>query len=279
MSESVKLVTFINIIFVVILMLSGSLDGFIGDVAYFLAFIIPIAIGFYSSFDLKRKREEIVGVAEPAERLLSLDKNGARLLLPLVFPVVTVVFLVSLVTSLVLTSFGVQNDPVEDTGLISMLLSHALLPALFEEALFRYIPMKVLMPYSRRWCVIYSAFTFALIHCSFFQMPYAFIAGIIFMAIDVALGSVWPSVILHLVNNTVSVIGMRYCTTPNSIAVFVVALLLLSAVSLLFALKERHLYKEKLLYSFDKGEGFSATYAPFALAVICCYIATISLLQ
>ena len=72
--------------------------------------------------------------------------------------------------------------------------------------------MKLLLPYSKRHTVIYSSLFFALIHCSFSQMPYAFIAGVIFMLVDVAFDSVWPSIILHFVNNSLSIVWMKYCS-------------------------------------------------------------------
>ena len=159
-----------------------------------------------------------------------------------------------------------------------MLIAHAVVPALFEEALFRYIPMKLLLPYSKRWCVFYSALCFALIHCSFTQMPYAFAAGVIFMLVDVALDSIWPSVILHFVNNAVSVIFMKYCVDSFVTWIFVSALFILAALSAAIVCKRRNLYRDLFAGSLDKGGGFKVTYAPFLLIVICTYVATVNLL-
>ena len=273
MTEAIKLVTFINLVFVIMLMVSGSLSGVFGSVTYYLAFILPVAIGYYASVGLKYKREELKGIAEPMDEFIGFDKSRAIKLLPLITPIVFVVFLASLLFSFILSLVGVSAAPVEDTGIIRMLLVHALAPALFEEALFRYIPMKLLLPYSKRWCVIYSAFCFALIHCSFVQMPYAFIAGVIFMAVDVAFGSVWPSVILHLVNNAASVISMKYCTDITSTVIFIGTLALLSLLSLIFVFKNRIEYKQMLSGVFEKGESFRATYAPAMLILICGYAA------
>ena len=277
MTESVKLVTFINIVFVVLLMVAVSMSGFIGEMVYYLAFVAPITIGFYGAKELQTKREEQAGLAEAADTLLSFDKQRMLKTLPLIAPFVTVVFLVSALTSLLLSLFGVASAPIVEEGIVKMLLTHAVAPALFEEALFRYIPMKLLLPYSRRWCVIYSSVCFALIHCSFSQMPYAFVAGIAFMVVDVALGSVWPSVILHVANNSASVIASKYCHQPTDMLLFVGVLLALCALSLAFVLKDRESYKDMLSGSFDRGESFKVSYAPFALAVICCCIAAMNI--
>ena len=273
MTESIKLVTFIDIIFIVMLMISGSLDGAWSEISYYLAFILPMMIGYYASRQFKHKREEIVGVAEPEDKLLAFNKKNIVTLAPLAFPAIALIFTVSLLTSILLSAFGISSPPVENTGIVRMLLVHALVPALFEEALFRYIPMKLLLPYSSRMCVLYSALCFALIHCSFSQMPYAFVAGVLFMMIDVAIGSVWPSVILHFINNAASVIWIMYCTALLESLIFVGVLFALAIIGAVVIYRKRNEYKTLLAGAFIKGEVGENSYAPFMLAVICCYIA------
>ena len=277
MTKAVKVVTFIYIVFSIMLVLSGTLGGIVGEIVYYSAFMIPIAIGFYSSKSLKYEREEIAGVAEAPDTLLEVKLFDFKRLIPLIAPTVSVVFLISLITSLVLALFGVSTPAVEDRNVFLMILLHALVPAVFEELLFRYIPMKLLLPYSKRWCILYSAICFALIHFSFLKMPYAFVAGVIFMAIDVAMGSVWPSLILHFVNNTASVIWVKYCSGMTASVIFILIMLMLSTVSLVFVYKKRGAYKDMLRGVFDKGEGFAVTYAPVALILISCYLASLNL--
>ena len=277
MTEAVKLLTFISIIFVMTLMIAGSLGGALGDAVYYLAFAAPIFIGFRASERLKYDREEEKGLAESPDSLFTFDKKRAFLLLPLIIPAVILVMISSMISALLLSLIGVDSVPVAEEGLIKMLTVHALIPAVLEEALFRYIPMKLLMPYSKRWCVIYSAFCFALIHCSFPQMPYAFIAGVIFMVIDIAFGSVWPSVILHFLNNTTSVISMKYCTDIPSMLIFFGIMMLICTVSLFFTYKRKEEYMHLISGALDKGDSFAVGYAPFALALICCCVALTSI--
>lgn len=277
MTEAVKLVTFLNVVFILFLVLSSSFSGFVGEVVYYLAFLIPVVVGFYSSCTLKIKREEIKGVAEPQETFFTLSKEKIMKLLPLIAPIVLAVFLASILTSLVLSFVGVTSAPIQDTGLFNMLLVHALIPAVFEEVLFRYIPLKILLPYSQRWCVLYSALCFALIHCSFSQMPYAFVAGVIFMLVDVAFDSVWPSIILHLVNNSLSIVWMKYCSGVTATLVLFSAFVLVTLVSVIFIVRKREEYRRIFAFSFDKGERIGLTYAPFVLALICVYLAWSSL--
>lgn len=273
MTEAIKLFSFLNVIFILLLALSGSFSGLISEGIYYLAFIIPIAIGFGYSKTLQREREEIKGVAEPPERLFGFDGKRALKLLPLIAPTILFILLTSVITSAVLSFFGVTSSVVEDVGIVRMLLIHALIPAVLEELLFRYIPLKLLLPYSKRWCVIYSALCFSLIHCSFSSMPYAFIAGIIFMTFDVIFESVWPSIILHLLNNATSVVFMKYCSGTASSLAFVFVLVILALVSLVFVNGRREEYGKDVLSAFEKGEGSTVIYAPLILVVICFYIA------
>lgn len=279
MTEAVKLLTFIYIMFVIILALSGYLVGIISEIVYYLAFIIPVSIGFYSSIKLKSKREEIAGVAETPDTLLNINLNNVKALIPLVAPTVMIVFLISLITTLILFLFGVSSPAIENKNLVLMLVLHALVPAVFEEALFRYIPMKLLLPYSKRWCIIYSAMCFALIHCNFSQMPYAFAAGIIFMTVDMCIGNVWPSVILHFANNAASVIWIKYCSGMKESIAFILMIAILSIISLAFIYKKRDMYKAMFKGVFAKGDDFFVTYVPIALVLVTCYFATMNLFK
>ena len=278
MTEAVKILTLIDIIFILLLGISGSIGGVVGEILYgYVVFIIPLLIGFYASLRLKAKREAEAGVAEKLPSLFTLDTKSVKALLPLVAPLVTVVFSVSLLTALVLSWFGVTTPTVEDRNVLWMLFDHALTPAIFEEIVFRYVLILLIAPYSKRVCVFYSAFCFALIHCSFSQMPYAFVAGVIFMAVDLAFGSIWPSVVLHFINNAASVLMMKYCHTTPATLIFVGALLVLSAVSAYVIYKKRSEYAELVYCALEKGQSAQYGYPAFILVLLCGYIAVSNL--
>ena len=279
MKKALKIVSFIDVIFLLVLMLAGSLSGALSGVVYYLAFLVPVVIGFYYSRELKVEREEERGFAEAVDKYFHLEKQSIMDLLPLISPAVLLIFVLAALTSLLLTALGFSNPQPENTGILAMFVVHALCPAVFEELLFRYIPMKLLAPYSKRWCVIFSSLFFALIHANLFQMPYAFIAGIIFMTINLALDSVWPSIILHFLNNAASVVWMKYCSSGASQLIFISALLLLSAISVVFIFLKRERYKQHACSSFDKGVAEFDWRAPVSLIVISMYIALASLFR
>ena len=97
------------------------------------------------------------------------------------------------------------------------------------------------------------------------------------MLVDVAFDSVWPSIILHFVNNSLSIVWMKYCSGTVATLVMLSVLVLITLISLFFVMRKRGEYVEMFATSFDKGEKIGLTYAPFVLALICVYIAWSSL--
>ena len=278
MAEAIKILTLIDIIFVTFLAMSGSVSGFVPQIIYSCAtYMIPLLIGYYASLRLKAKREAEAGVAEEYKNLFAIDTARMRKLLPLVAPSVAIVFSISLITSILLSLFGASTPVVEDKALFGMLLDHALTPAISEEIVFRYLPLILIAPYSKRVAVVYSAFCFALIHCSFMQMPYAFVAGVVFMALDIALGSIWPSVILHFINNAASVIWMKYCDTLTASLIFVGVMLVLATLSAYIIYRKRREYSELLRVATAKGESAEYGYPALILVTLCGYIAVSNL--
>ena len=200
MKRAISRVVFTDLVFLLMLTLCGTVENkVISDILYYAAFLIPTGLGLAL---ISRARAEMREDDKPdAEISFGLRSGELLRLAPLLLPSVTLIFLLSYLTSLGLGAMGfVQDTSIEEPFLLAIVI-HALLPALLEEGLFRYIPMKLLLPYSKKWTVILSALFFALIHTNLFQLPYAFAAGVIFLLLDISFGSIIPSVILHFINN------------------------------------------------------------------------------
>lgn len=86
-------------------------------------------------------------------------------------------------------------------GAIVYLLTLAVLPAFLEEFAFRGIVMGCLRRHGNALAVIGSSLLFGLIHGNFIQIPFAFALGCFFAYADILCDSVWPSVIIHFINN------------------------------------------------------------------------------
>ena len=140
--------------------------------------------------------------------------------------------------------------------------------------LFRYIPLRLLLPYSRRSALLVSAIMFSLIHLNLFQIPYALFAGVALAFIVVLSGSILPAILLHALNNAISVFWMREPdVTPYAI---IAALAVLSAVSFVFIIKRRDEYKSAIASAFS-GDKIVFSTELVVVAVTCLLIAFSSL--
>ncbi|HQO23952.1 MAG TPA: CPBP family intramembrane metalloprotease, partial [Spirochaetota bacterium] len=96
-------------------------------------------------------------------------------------------------------------------GLTGAVLIIALLPALFEEAVFRGVFLSLLEnKYSAAGAVIFVGLMFGGMHLNVFTFFETAALGIIFGFVTVYTGSIYPAVIMHFLNNAFSVVLMRY---------------------------------------------------------------------
>lgn len=216
MQKSIARIAIADLCFVIFMLLSGTFAEW-SDVFYALAFAVPTCMLLISSSDAP----------------LSLGLSGKDALLTLsVAPILILgVFIISFLTSSFFSLFGISQTLELSGSTMTVILTHALLPALLEELLFRYAPLRLLNGAPRGNAVLVTSVFFALSHCNLLQLPYAIFAGIVFAALDIATGSILPSVILHFLNNLVSVWWMLRLEATAPIP-FILALVLLAAASI-----------------------------------------------
>ena len=107
--------------------------------------------------------------------------------------------------------FGVQNNggdfgTADNPDVLMYFMVMAIIPAFVEEFAFRGVVMGLLRPYSEGLAILVSSIAFALMHGNFVQMPFTFCAGLVFAYIDIKAGSLIPSIIVHFLNNGLSVL-------------------------------------------------------------------------
>ena len=266
MKKSLRYLSFIYLLFLLLISCSGMLSGVMKNVIYYLAFVLPFVVAFV----IKRR----TGVPFSAPKL-SFSPKSAKIVLGLLFPCVTIVFAVSFLCSLLFTSLGLSSAQTDVSGNIALVIvMHALLPSICEEALFRYLPMAFIAPYSKKWCIIISSLLFALIHGNIFQIPYAFVAGLIFAAVDIALDSIVPSLILHFMNNLISILWMRM----DAFFEILIILISLSAVSALYLFLIRRSLKTEFSALFSDKEKPEFSYESVLLVVLLLVISFTNLL-
>lgn len=274
MQRAVKYMTLLHISFIVLLSIAGSVGGIAGAVIQPLAYAVPVFIGYYLSRRMRREREGARGVAECEPTLFGMTKNAFLVMLPVVMPTLMTVFALSWLTSLFLGIFNMTSPAVDDAPLLLMLIEHALIPAVLEEALFRYLPIKLLAPYSKRWCVILSSLYFALVHMNLFQIPYALVAGVVFIIVDLICESVLPSVILHFLNNAISVLWIKYSTNPSFALWYCIILAGFALLSLIPVYLRRKKYASEVKGVLSCGETMTEYYSP-ALFIVAMLILTV----
>ena len=269
MKRALTCVTVIDLLFILLLSISAFFGGFVGNLIYYSAFVIPFCLAIY----IKNKTKSPFTPPK-----IKIKAKELRLLIPAVMPTLLLVFAISWLTSLLLSFIGDGNYVDVSGNLFDVILSHALVPAIAEEALFRYIPIALISPYTKRGAIWISALCFALIHCNLYQLPYAFFAGIIFAVLDIAFESILPSLILHFINNLSSVFWLRHGNNAIFSRIYFVALLALAAVSLVYIFVFGKEYKEKFLPIIRDKSKHKLSYELILLVILTLFIAITNLI-
>lgn len=266
--NKIKLLSFFYILFLALLSLSGSLSGILSEIVYILSFALPTVLGLYIV-----KRED----RENDDLLLSLDKRSFGLLIPTAAPIVSMIIITSGLTSFIIYQiFGAESSVDLGDNLILAMITHAFIPAILEEMLFRYLPLRLYGGENNATMVVVSSLFFALVHRDFFVIPYAFLAGALFIIIDIILDSIWPSVILHAVNNALSVLAIFYSNEPRFNYTFYAVLIVLTIISLAVIIAKRAKYISEIKKAFS-GERVKLTSEILYLAVPTLILAALDL--
>lgn len=247
MKKELSCVVLFDLIFVLMLFFSGLFVGVVSDILFYSAFVLPLAIAF-----LARKNCDNLHLLP-----IRIKKDNALLALPILFPTLAIVFLVSWATSVIISYFG-KGSNVDVSGNIALvIIQKALITALLEELLFRYVPLAYLSGISKRGAILFSACFFALIHLNFYQIPYAFVAGLIFAAVDIAFDSIIPSVVLHFLNNVISIFWIKHSANFTFFLTYVSVIFGISLISVMILKLFRAKYTEKFRYLVSEKGGIS----------------------
>lgn len=245
MKKSLLYVVAIDVVFIAFLMLSGIFRGIVSDIVYFAAFILPFVIFLLTSKKYGMERHRLTVLT---------DSAGFGITFSVAAPTVLLVFGLSMLTGWLVSMFATPPVIELEDNVFYAIILHALVPAVLEEALFRYIPLTLITPHSRKCAVILSSVLFAFAHCNLAQLPYALVAGIIFAWCDLAAGSIAPSVILHFVNNAVAIVWQKYIYGTDGVPIFVSVLVILALFSAIPIFLMRGRLKASMAFLRDKSD-------------------------
>ncbi len=195
------------------------------------------------------------------------------------------------VSSIILTLFetiGVYStyssveNPKTLSDTIMMFLSVAVIPPLIEELALRGIVLSNLRKYGNAFAIIASAFMFGIFHGTAAQILFAFLCGLFFGYITIATESIWPAIIVHAVNNSLSCITSVLlqvaddATANNFYYIFSIGGTLLAAFGVLLYIKS---YGKNKILDFNGEEDCLTTgqkmkkflLSPVMIAVIVLY--------
>lgn len=144
-----------------------------------------------------------------------------------------------------LERFGYQPSEVkipslEGWGLLGVLLAVAVLPAVFEELVFRGLLLKGLKSFGTVGAALLCGALFSLYHQNPVQTAYQFVCGVAFAFVALRAGSILPTVLSHFLNNALIILLARFgyddIPAPALIPVLVCSVLcLIGSVVWLFA--------------------------------------------
>ena len=151
------------------------------------------------------------------KKMLFLKKADRISLLAALILGLTARYPVSLVSEKIRYLFPIpdfiqNSDTLTLAGLDSLslpvaILVIALLPAVFEEAVFRGVFFRILEnKYSKAGLIIVTGIMFGLMHLNIFNIFETAVLGMALGVLTLISGSIYPAVIMHFVNNAVSVI-------------------------------------------------------------------------
>ena len=165
--------------------------------------MIPFVIG---GLYLKKKTgTEIFCFDAPKDTSLAVPAVPMGLLVCLVGNLLTVLFVEGMGKigfSLTSPDF---NTPESITGRLLYIVAIGIIPPLTEELSIRGCIMQPLRRYGDVFAIFASSLLFAILHGNLVQAPFAFIAGLGLGYICCVTGSLWPSIIVHCLNNSYSV--------------------------------------------------------------------------
>lgn len=130
--------------------------------------------------------------------------------------------LINFISLMVQSFMGVEfTSGMEDMAVTSvkdflfMTVFIAIIPAILEEIAVRGVLLQPLRRFGDGFAIVVSAVIFSLLHGNMVQIPYTIMAGIYFGYVVVATGSLWPSIILHFLNNFYSVMITAFDSNFN----------------------------------------------------------------
>jgi len=139
-------------------------------------------------------------------------------------------------------------------GITLFIIQISVLPAIFEELLFRKAMLTTLSKYGNIVSILITSFCFALMHQNLTQGIFAFLMGIVLAYITIKTKSIIPAIIIHFLNNFVAAISLIALSTNNTtlssvIDIATIGVLVISGICLLI-----NIFTNRKIFKLEKTE-------------------------
>lgn len=151
-------------------------------------------------------------------QMLKSDKNGIitgvkvfpfSLLLNYIFTmIISVITLAFSKRGIVIPEADFSVDKPTFVAGFSMFLYMVILAPIIEEIVYRGFILKLISPYGKTVSIVISAFIFGFMHGNLSQFATAFATGLVYSAVAVKTGSILPTIVMHMLNNSVNFIAI-----------------------------------------------------------------------
>lgn len=184
--------------------------------------------------------------------------------LEIVFIGISFLTIIQIILSILYQKIGLDHNIFEavnikpENTLLSKVLfitGIAIVPAVFEELLFRKAILNVSKKFGNTFAVLFSAILFALYHMNLNQAIFALLIGILFGIISIKTGSIKLTMLLHFLNNGFACMATILDTNSSQFNTLMIIVIILAVIGGIIILKNipklRNLRKEELKISKD----------------------------
>ena len=174
---------------------------------------------------------------------------------------IAAMYVIGYIVEIILDKIEVNPTMIENAlffdksmlGYILFFVEIAVLPAIFEELLFRKVMLNGARKYGTIFAIMFTAVMFGLIHMNIPQAINAMLIGILFAYLDIKAESILPSVILHFINNGTQALYMINESNYQITNIITITYIALAAIGgLIFVIKVIKNRKEFMLENKEK---------------------------
>lgn len=164
---------------------------------------------------------------------------------------IPIISVIQMICSFAVEKIGLGADVSSSIGLfnysgklatILLFIQIAILPAIFEELFVRKGVFGILRKKGAIFAVIVSALVFATIHMNISQFIFAFLVGIVFGIVREKTEKLYPTMILHFLNNGIAVIEVLFYDYMTFMEIFTYGIIAINAIG--FCILIYMLYKK-----------------------------------